>query len=261
MFTLFEHQKKAIEQLATGKVLVGGTGSGKSITSLVYGKTRHPGKIIFVITTAKKRNSGEWWSDGLTCSLTNRLVVDSWNNIEKYTDVEGELFIFDEQRLSGSGAWVSHFQKIASKNDWVLLSATPADTWMDLVPVFVANGFFPNRSAFIEDHVRFSRYTKYPKVDRYFHEDVLDRMRKSIYVEMPHISPAERVYHTIEVDYDAVAEETIQIRRWNTEENRPIRDAGEMVRLLRSSSNLHPSRYSALLELVREKRRVIVIIE
>lgn len=257
MFELGPHQVQAIKKLATGKVLVGGVGSGKSITALAYYE-KHPSQRIFVITTAKKRDSGEWFADAMKMSHRGDIVVDSWNNIEKYEDVENAAFIFDEQKLVGNGAWVDSFYKIAENNDWIVLSATPADVWMDLVPIFVANGFFKNRTEFNKNHVVFNRFAKYPKVDRYLDVWLLEQYRDAIYVEMPFIKTAVREEHIVPVEFDLDEQRKIYMDRWHIDEQRPIKDAGEMVRLLRISANRHSSRYKAVKKICSEHPRVII---
>jgi hypothetical protein len=247
-----------IPKLATGKVLVGGTGSGKSITALYYFSQKYPGKKIVVLTTAKKRDSGEWFADAMKMSLRNDMEVDSWNNIKKYQDVEGACFIFDEQRIVGSGAWVDAFYEIAKKNEWVLLSATPADTWMDLVPIFVANGFYRNKTQFNNDHVRFSRFTKYPKVDGYLDTWLLEKHRASVYVEMPYLKKTKREEHFVPVEFDHDEQRILYTDRWNFYEDKPLKDAGEMVRLMRKSANTHWSRYEAVKSICRDNPRVII---
>jgi hypothetical protein len=258
MFELAPHQVEAITKLRTGSVLVGGVGSGKSIASLAYFTAIDPTKTIVVITTAKKRDSGEWYSDAMKMSLRNDLIVDSWNNLGKYTDHSDVFFIFDEQRIVGGGAWVDRFYECAGKNPWILLTATPADTWMDLVPVFIANGFFRNKTEFNNAHVKWARFVKYPKVDGYYDEWVLDKYRDSIYVEMPFDTPAERIEHIVDVDFDPEEQKLLYGSRWNIFEQRPLKDAGEMMRLLRKSANSHISRYHKLIEICNENPRVIV---
>lgn len=258
VFQLHTHQEDAIRKLKTGNVLVGGVGSGKSIASLYYFAHKHPDRKIIVITTAKKRDSGEWWGDAMKISLRNQLEVDSWNNIKKYADVENASFIFDEQRIVGKGAWTKAFWEIASKNDWILLSATPADVWIDLMPVFVANGFYRNQTDFNDQHVVWSRYSQYPKIDRYVDTHILDKHRESIYVEMPHAKTAERFEHIHEMDYSKEEEKRLWTDRWNFYENMPVKDAGELMRLLRISTNSHPSRYQKIVELLREHPRLII---
>ena len=257
-FALHQHQADIISKLATGKVLVGGVGSGKSIAALYYYGQKAPETPIIVITTAKKRDTGEWYGDAMLMSLRADLTVDSWNNIAKYEGVVGANFIFDEQRLVGSGAWVASFQKIAKNNPWIVLSATPADTWMDLVPIFIANGFFRNKTEFNELHVKFSRFVKYPKVDGYVDAWYLEQLRSKIYVEMPYDKKAVREEHTIIVDFDKDEQKLLYTARWNPYEARPLRDAGEMTRLMRKSLNKHWSRLAAVKSICKDNPRVII---
>ena len=257
-FSLLTHQAKAINQLATGKVLIGNTGSGKSITALEYFRRLDEYRKIVVITTAKKRDSGEWFADAMKMSLRNELVVDSWNNIKNYVDEENVFFIFDEQRVVGSGAWVDAFYKITDKNEWILLSATPADTWMDLVPVFIANGFYRNKTEFNNRHVKWARFAKYPKVDGYFDPYILEEYRNRIYVEMPDQRHTIREDHFVNVEYDRSEELKLYKDRWNFYEDRPLKDAGEMMRLLRKSCNSHWSRFEAIRSICKDNPRVII---
>ncbi len=232
-------------------------GTGKSIAALAYVSQTHPGKKIVVITTAKKRDSGEWFADAMKMSLRSELHVDSWNNIKEYVDWDA-FFIFDEQRVVGSGAWVDAFYEITKRVDWILLTATPADTWMDLVPLFVANGFYKNKTEFNREHVVFSRFTKYPKVDRYVDEYILMKYRDAIYVEMYLERHTTRVDHVVDVEFDLPEQQKIYRDRWNIEEEVPIKDAGEMMRLLRKSTNRHPSRLKALKKIMANHPKVIV---
>lgn len=258
MFELMLHQIDAISRMGNGKVLIGDVGSGKSITALEYYTQNAHERPIIVLTTAKKRDSGEWYADAMKMSLRADLSVDSWNNIKKYENVENANFIFDEQRLVGSGAWVKSFYKIASKNNWIVLSATPADTWMDLVPIFIANGFFRNKSEFNTLHVKFARYAKYPKVEGYYDTDILKRLRDQIFVAMPHVKTTIREEHTLKVGFDKEQQSRIIKDRWHIFEDRPIKDAGEMFRLLRTTGNTHPSRYEQIKYLAKEHPRLMI---
>lgn len=256
-FELADHQREAIAKLHTGSVLVGDVGTGKSIASMVYAAQAHPDKKIIVITTAKKRDSGEWYADAMKMSLRQELHVDSWNQIKKYVDADA-FFIFDEQRVVGAGAWVDAFLEITKKNDWILLSATPADNWSDLVPVFLANGFFKNKTEFNNQHVVFSRFAKYPKVDRYLDPWILEKLRDQIYVEMYLERHTTRVDHIVHVEFDLSEQQMIYRDRWNPYDNEPVKDAGEMMRLLRHSANTNPDRLEKLKAICAKHPRVIV---
>ena len=258
-FELLEHQSIVLPKLDSGKVLVGGTGSGKSITGLAFFTGRSTEKPIYVITTAKKRDSGEWFEDAMKMSLRNPMYVDSWNNIEKYADVKDAYFIFDEQKLVGKGPWVNNFYKITrNQNEWIVLSATPADAWVDLIPLFIANGFYKNRSQFDSQHVRYVRYARFPKIDGYLDVPLLEHYRKAIFVEMPFQNSSVRVEQFIPVEFDLADQRRLFSDRWHILEERPLKDAGEMMRMLRRFTNSHPSRYEAVKNIIRDNPRAII---
>lgn len=256
-FALLPHQAEVLPKIHNGSVIVGGTGSGKSITALAYFTGLDEKRKIIVITTAKKRDSGEWFADAMKMSLRNELVVDSWNNIKNYVE-EDAFFIFDEQRVVGSGAWVKRFYEITANNHWVLLSATPADTWMDLIPVFVANGFYRNKTDFTDWHVRYVRYARFPKVDGYLDIPTLEYYRSQVYVEMPYLKHTTEEDHIVEVAFDAEEQKMLYVARWHSEEKRPLKDAGELMRMLRTSANLDPSRLEAVKKICEKHPRVII---
>jgi hypothetical protein len=257
-FELFEHQKDAIGKLRNGSVLVGGVGSGKSIAALSYFNLIAPGRPVIVVTTAKKRDSGEWERDAMKMSLRADLEVVSWNGIKNLRKERDCCFIFDEQRVVGYGVWTESFLEITKHNQWILLSATPADTWMDLVPVFIAHGFYKNKTDFCSNHVRWSRFAKYPKVDGYVGVNQLVEYRKRIFVEMPHIQPAKREEHIVNVGYSQEEQKILHQDRWNFYESQPIKDAGELVRLLRRSVNTHRSRMDAIHRIFGEHQKLII---
>lgn len=239
-----------------GCILKGATGTGKTITALAYyDDCEDPGRLI-VITTGMKRDSGDWEAEGRLLGIFPE--VDSWNNIRKYEDVEGAFFIFDEQRVVGSGAWVKSFLKITSKNSWILLSATPGDTWLDYIPVFVANGFYKNRTQFLNEHVEFDSWAKFPKVKRFHGTKKLVQHLIDVMVEMPYEKHTTRHEVDVYCEYDREAYDVIWKRRWNEAESRPVHNISECLALLRRSVNTDPSRLLRIKDLLIEHPRLII---
>lgn len=269
---LMEHQLDAVDQLGSGKILWGGVGSGKSATVLEYYMRHENPRDIYVITTAKKRDSLEWEGEAANFGISTEvflfndqytkhrgiLTVDSWNNIEKYNDIEDAFFVFDEQRLVGYGAWVKNFLKIARKNHWVLLSATPGDTWLDYAPVFIANGFYRNITDFKNQHVLYEPFMKFPKIRGYLNESKLEVLRNDILVEMPYLKHTERMLNWLTMDYDQDLYKRVHKDRWNFYENKPVKDVAEMWRLMRRIVNSDPSRFDMILNLLRCHDRLII---
>lgn len=266
MVELMQHQLDAVNSLGNGKILWGGVGTGKTITALSYYLKREAPRDIYVITTAKKRDSLDWNKEAASlaigtahdATIAGVLTVDSWNNVSRYEHLEDAFFIFDEQRAVGNGAWVKSFLKISKKNRWILLSATPGDTWLDYVPVFIANGFFRNVTEFKREHVIYANFSRYPKIDRYINTDVLEKYRNMLLVEMPYKRTTERVEIKMEVGYDRELMKRLTVDRWNIYEDRPIMDAGELFRCMRRLVNTDPSRLEALREVLVENPKVIV---
>lgn len=271
---LYDHQLSAIDKLESGSILCGGVGSGKSRTALAYyylkeckgsleingvGQTslRKIDIPLYIITTAHKRDLAEW---PMECRFFPYVdpIVDSWNNIKKYVDVENAFFIFDEQRVVGYGAWSKAFIKIARKNRWILLSATPGDVWMDYVPVFIANGFYPNKTAFERRHVVYSRFAKYPKVERYVGIDILEKHRRDILVLMPDTRPTISHHEFVRVPYDKQLSSRVVNERWDVFKKEPLRDAGTMCLCLRRIANSEPERLNKAIDIVKERKKVII---
>lgn len=277
---LRDYQLKAVRQMRNGCILCGGVGSGKTATSLAYFHTECGGKVggdsftpmtnpkdLYIITTARKRDTFEWEGDMSHFLLSTKpelslyktkVVVDSWNNIGNYSDVQGAFFIFDEQRVVGSGAWVKAFLKIAKHNNWILLSATPGDTWTDYIPVFVANGFYKNKTEFIREHIVYSRFSKFPKVDRYINTGRLVRLRNRILVDMDFQRQTISHHEDVYVQYDIMAYKDIMRNRWNPYKNVPIKNASELCYLLRKIVNSDESRQASLLEIFEKHPKMIV---
>ena len=278
---LRDYQLKAIDNMKNGCILNGGVGSGKSRTALGYYFLKNGGKLepefepiddtiakdLYIITTAHKRDLHEWDSELALYLLSPysecrvgdiNIVIDSWNNIKKYKDVTNAFFIFDEQRLVGSGTWVKTFYKIAKNNEWILLSATPGDTWSDYIPVFVANGFYKNKSEFIHEHVIYSRYTKYPKIDRYLNTRRLVRLRDSILVNMEFERTTVQHHEDILVDYPIFTYKWVVKERKDIETKEPLRNASELCYLMRKVVNSDPSRIEQVLKIIKERKKAII---
>lgn len=281
---LRDYQLEAIGKMKNGCILNGGVGSGKSLTSLSYyylqnggsleflsGKDYipmpNPPKDLYIITTARKRDTFEWEGELSHFLLStheelnnydNKVIVDSWNNIQKYKDVEDSFFIFDEQRVVGSGAWVKAFLKIAKKNQWILLSATPGDTWSDYIPVFIANGFYKNKTEFMREHAVFSRFSKYPKIEKYIGTGRLIRQRREILVDMKFERETVQHHYDIYVTYDNKLYKDVMKRRWDIWNDEPITNAGGLCYALRKIVNSHESRSTKLLELFETHQKMIV---
>lgn len=281
--SLYPYQRDAVERMRNGCILCGGVGSGKSRTALAYYYKCNDGDLdddseifvtmddpptdLYIITTARKRDTHEWDSDMAPFMMSsnpevnlysNKIVVDSWNNIGKYIEVRNAFFIFDEQRVVGSGMWVRAFLQIAKKNQWILLSATPGDTWSDYIPVFVANGFFKNRTEFTREHVVYSRFTKFPKIERYLNTGRLIRLRDRILVDMDFNRKTKAHHEDILVSYDVSAYKDIIRNRWNPWEDKPIENASELCYSMRRIVNSDESRQVALLELIEKHPKTII---
>jgi hypothetical protein len=271
------HQQTALKQLRDGKILWGGVGSGKSRVAVAYYELEHRHKDVYVITTAKKRDSKDWEGEFARISVSKnpseicvedpysvydsihgKLTVDSWNNLAKYSKVEGAFFIFDEQRLVGSGTWVKAFLKIAKNNRWILLSATPGDTWMDYIPVFVANGFYKNRTQFKAEHVVYAPFTKFPKVLRYTNVSRLIKHRNKILVHMRFAKETIRHSMTWWVSYNEELLRSVIKNRWHIYQNRPIRDIAELFGVLRRIVNSDPSRVRAVRDLLEKHPKIVI---
>ena len=280
---LFDYQVKAINQMKNGCVLCGGVGSGKSLTSLAYYYLENGGdpsslsggdyspmdepKDLYIITTARKRDTMEWEGELIPFLLStkndinmyrNKVVVDSWNNIKKYSDVKNAFFIFDEQRVVGTGSWAKAFIKISKYNKWILLSATPGDTWQDYIPVFIANGFFKNRTEFNNEHIIYSRFSKFPKIDRYINTTRLIRLRNRILVNMDF--KRKTIHHTTDIytKYDHEKYKRIMKDRWNIWEDKPIENASELCYSLRRLVNSDKSRVHEILKIIEKHPRIII---
>ena len=276
---LFPYQMDAVKKMRNGCILNGGVGSGKSRTGLYYYFKEQGGSIdpdyipmrepkdLYIITTAMKRDTYEWLKelenykmsvDPSRSQYKNKVVVDSWQVIKKYENVKNAFFIFDEDRVTGFGVWVKAFLKIAKNNDWIILSATPGDTWEQYIPVFIANGFYKNKTEFSREHIIYSRFTKYPKIDRYINQGRLIRLRNRILIDMDFDRQTQAHHEDIFCKYDAFKYKEVTKTRWDPYKNEPIQQASGLCYILRRIVNEDESRQKALLDLYKDHPRMII---
>jgi len=281
---LYEHQQLAVDKLEPGFILDGGVGSGKSRTAIAYyylkicnGRIKINGKgdtspmidpkDLYIITTAKKRDGLDWekecapfmiFKDPSLSVSGVKVTIDSWNNISKYTKVKNAFFIFDEQRLVGSGKWVKSFLSITKLNKWILLSATPGDTWSDYIPVFIANNFYKNRTEFLRIHAVYNRFSKYPKIEKYIVVSKLVKQKNQITLKMHYDKPTLSFDKHIFVDFDEELFNKVKEKRWNVFENKPVKAIGELYYLMRKVVNSHPSRLEAVKDVFIKHNKLIV---
>lgn len=277
---LRDYQKDAVKKMSNGCILNGGVGSGKSRTGLYYYFKEQGGsyennnyilmknpKDLYIITTAMKRNSKEWEyelglyglsSDPENSRYNNKVIVDSWNNIKKYDSITNSFFIFDEDRVTGTGAWVKSFYKIAKNNNWIILSATPGDTWEQYIPVFVANGFYKNKTEFVREHIVYSRFSKFPQIERYVNIERLNRLRNRILIDMNFTRDTIPHHEDIWCNYDIFKYKDVIKKRWDPYKDTPIEQASSMCYVLRRIVNEADSRVVALLELLDKHPKSII---
>jgi len=285
MISLSDHQYSVLDRLRTGSILWGGVGSGKSRTILAYYYFKLSGGLlpytvkdqdlnvvfenkewkerenpipVYIITTAKKRDDLDWKKEAIDFLMYDEITVDSWNNISKYKDIKNAYFIFDEQRVVGSGSWVKSFLRITKENDWNLLSATPGDTWMDYIPIFIANGFYRNRTEFLREHVVYNSFSKYPKVDYFVKTSKLIKQRSQILVKMKYIRMTKRHDKEIILPYNKSLYNIVSKDRWDPYKNEPIKDAGSLCYVMRKVVNTDLSRINTLTKIVDYHPKVIV---
>ena len=269
--SLFPHQKEALDKLHSGSILCGGVGSGKSITGIAWYWNmifqKEGPTDLYIITTARKRDTLEWAHECAKFGLSEdrdksqggvKVTIDSWNNIGKYIGVKGCFFLFDEQRVVGYGAWVKSFLKITKENRWLLLSATPGDTWMDYVPVFIANGFYKNKTEFCRRHVVYNRFARYPQVSRFVEEKHLNRLRASILVTMDFQRQTIAHHERLVVGFNRESYDNVMRSRWNPYKDQPIAEASELCQTLRRVVGSDPERLAKIREVMVKHPKAII---
>ena len=255
-FKLFPHQEEAISKMRSGSILCGGVGSGKTLAALAYYQKNFNDRTLYVITTAKKRDSMDWQNDADMLGI--EVEVYSWNAIKNHTEVKDAFFIFDEQRVVGYSTWSKSFIKIAKNNKWVLLSATPGDTWMDYIPVFIANGFYKNKNDFLQQHVEFDRFSKYPKIKAYHNEGRLMSNRNKLLIPMNMERSTIRHRQIIFSEYNLENYNKVMNKRWNIFEDKPIENSSELLQCLRRVVGEDPDRIWNAKVLIDITDRIIV---
>lgn len=253
-------QRAALERMHDGCVLLARPGAGKTITALAYWRQAHPKQRLVVITTPVKRDSLEWEGDAakLGIVLSEEGEVESWNNIAKYRKYEGCFFVFDEQKASGNGKWARAFVTIAKKNDWIMLSATPGDAWVDWAPLFIANGFYKNRTHFNDSHIVWDAHATYPRIKRYFNTSRLDacRARVCVYMEVERVGT--RRTEDVVVGYDKELYDETTKRKWHPYKQEPLANAGALCSVQRQIVNRSSARVETAKELMGRHPRMIV---
>lgn len=280
---LYDFQLDALRRMQSGCILNGGTGSGKSRTALGYffqlnggdlrrkdSKMRERPMDLYIITTAAKRDRQEWLGDMVpylittdqnTAIYTHTVAIDSWNNIQKYINIRNSFFIFDEDRVTGYGKWVKSFLSITDpqkSNIWIILSATPGDTWMDYCPVFIANGFYKNKTDFCNQHVIWSRFAKFPKIDRYFNTRRLERLRDRILVEMDFERNTVQHHEDVWCNYSHLEYRAFIKERFNIWTNEPVKNAAELCFGMRRIVNEDTDRQVKLMEIFKDHPKLII---
>jgi hypothetical protein len=223
MIELMEHQLDAVNNLGNGKVLWGVTGSGKSAVVLEYYMRNEAPRPIIVITTAKKRDSLDWYGEAAKFGVSvepqfsraGAITVDSWNNIKNYRGVVGAFFVFDEQRVVG-------------------------------------HGYYTNITDFKLQHVVYEPFTTFPKVKMYLDESRLEKLRNDVLVEMPYQAYTKRVKNYMPVSYDKDLFDQVWDKRWHVYEDRPLKDAAERWRVGRRVVNSDQSRVEFIWDLIHK---------
>lgn len=277
---LYDYQLDAVNRMFSGCILAAGVGTGKSLMSLYwyfkensgvftgneYIRMKNP-KDLIIITTAMKRDSKEWVNELANFRLSddpelntydNKVTIDSWNNIKKYVDIEDAYFIFDEDRLVGSGAWVKAFYKIAKKNKWIILSASPGDRWEDYAAVFVANGFYKNKTEYEREHFVYSRFSKFPQIERYIGINKLMRLRNKILIDVDFTRKTIPHHEDIYCSYDIKKYKDVMKNRFDPYKNEPIQQPSGLCYVLRRIVNEDESRVVALLEILEKHPRALI---
>ena len=278
---LYDFQMEAVKKAFNGCVFNGDVGSGKSRTGLFYYFKEQGGwidengyipmknpKDLYIITTAMKRDKAEWTGELIPFEMypkknlsrcNHEIVIDSWNNIQKYIDVRDAFFIFDEDKICGTGAWAKAFLKITKQNDWIMLSATTGDNWLDYMTLFIANGFYKNKTEFKREHIEYDPYCRnFPKVKGYRNTGRLIRLRNRVLIDMDFNRPTVRHHEDVYCNYDIAKYKDAMRSRWDPFKDEPIQQASGLCYVLRRIVNTDESRQMKLLELLEDHPKAII---
>lgn len=256
-FKLYPWQEKAVDQLSSGKVLYGGVGSGKTLTALSFYKKNYSHIPLYVITTAKKRDTHDWEKEAKMVGIED-LTVDSWNNIKDYKNVYNSFFIFDEQRAVGYGAWGKNFIKICHLNAWLMLSGTPGDNWTDYMVLFIANNWYKNKTDFENQHVEYDRFAKFPKIKAYHNVGKLQHLRTELLVKMDMTRETERERIDIVTGYNQPLYRSITQTRQDPDTGRPFQSASGYTQCMRKLVSTSQDRIERVTKLIQFLDRPII---
>ena len=279
MVNFSTEQLEAARTIKSGNILVGGVGSGKSRTSLLWWyhyigggtvpineshksvRMKTP-KDLYIITTAHKRDTLDWEEELIPFVYDHTKVhvtVDSWHNIKKYENIKNSCFIFDEQRVVGYGVWSKAFIKIAREgNSWILLSATPGDTYSDYMSVMIANNLYKNKSDFEWHHIVYRRAIRYPVIERYIDTNILDFYIDHLVITMKVPRHTNRITCDIPVDYDKATYDIIRKKRFDIWNNKPYKNVSGLMAGLRKVVDTDKSRTEAIATILKQHNKVII---
>lgn len=189
MITLRSYQQDAVEALLNGKhIVVASCGVGKGFISLEWARGTKKSNVL-VITQASKVKSNDFVEEAKLLdekwyNSQSSFTVVSWNSLAKWLkEHQSENFadyaiIADEiQRIKNySTGMGKSFLKIASHTKcWAGFTATPGESWIQMMPYFVACGFVKHKTDFTNKFCVTQSFKGYIEIIGYNHEEVLNK--------------------------------------------------------------------------------------
>ena len=110
----------------------------------------------------------------------------------------------------------------------------------------------------MREHAVFSRFSKFPKIEKYIGTGRLIRQRREILVDMKFERETVQHHYDIYVTYDSTQYKDVMKRRWDIWNDEPIINASGLCYALRKIVNTHDSRSTKLLELFETHKKIIV---